>query len=154
MKKRFSAGVVITDGKQIIICLPYMNSAEKGKYDLPKGRGDGDELPLNAAVREVREETGLELDPSKLIPLGRYTYNKQKDLILYLYKVLFLPDIETLHCGSLVYLPDKPPFPEVKAYKYVNENEIDFLFERQARIINSLKSMIFKEEREENTINR
>ncbi len=32
----------------------------RGKWDLPKGKNDGDEIPRECAVREVKEETGLQ----------------------------------------------------------------------------------------------
>jgi len=48
-----------------------------GVLGLPKGHPDGDESPLEAAVREVREETGVEAEPIE--PLGeiRYTYERK-----------------------------------------------------------------------------
>ncbi len=56
--KRRSYGVVpsATDaqGKQIYLLLrAYAN------WDFPKGGADGDETPLQAATRELREETGI-----------------------------------------------------------------------------------------------
>ena len=32
----------------------------RGKWDLPKGKNDDDEIPRDCAVREVKEETGLQ----------------------------------------------------------------------------------------------
>ena len=32
----------------------------RGKWDLPKGKNDGNEIPRDCAVREVKEETGLQ----------------------------------------------------------------------------------------------
>ncbi len=52
-----AAGVVVVragaEGPQVLLLRAYRN------WDLPKGRLEAGETPLEAAVREVREETGL-----------------------------------------------------------------------------------------------
>jgi len=44
---------------------------------LPKGHLDGDETPLEAAIREVREETGVEADPIEELGQIRYSYERK-----------------------------------------------------------------------------
>ena len=57
-KERSAGGVVVRriDGAihALLIRDPY------GKWGLPKGHLEGDETPLDAALREVSEETGLD----------------------------------------------------------------------------------------------
>ena len=57
----FSAGgVVVRDGECIVI-VPTRRAADGSKVlALPKGHPDGDESAADAALREVREETGVE----------------------------------------------------------------------------------------------
>ncbi len=57
----FSAGgVVVRDGHCIVI-VPTRRAADGSKVlALPKGHPDGSESPAEAALREVREETGVE----------------------------------------------------------------------------------------------
>ncbi len=56
--RRFSAGVVVVHvagpAVQYLLLRAYRN------WDFPKGLVEAGELPLNAALREVREETTLE----------------------------------------------------------------------------------------------
>ena len=59
-----AGGVVFAeDGRVLLI---RENYGER-RYGLPGGRVDAGETPEEAVVREVREETGLEVTPSGLI---------------------------------------------------------------------------------------
>jgi len=62
----------VRDG-EVAVIVPVKRSADGTRVlGLPKGHPDGDETAGQAAVREVREETGLE---AKLIePLGEVAY--------------------------------------------------------------------------------
>ena len=95
-KKTLSAGVVITDGSQLLVC--HVTGAKH--WDLPKGKVDPGENELQAAVRELQEETSMIVEPGKLEPLGQFPYKKTKDLILWLYRVEKMPDPRTLVCRS------------------------------------------------------
>lgn len=96
MNKRFSAGVIITDGENIILG----HSSGNKFWDLPKGKNENGETPKETAIRETMEEFGYKLDESLMIDLGRFKYNKEKDLHLFLYKVDVLPNIDELYCIS------------------------------------------------------
>jgi 8-oxo-dGTP pyrophosphatase MutT (NUDIX family) len=71
--------VVVRDGEVIVIVPARSRSA--GVLALPKGHPDGDETPLEAAVREVHEETGVKAEPIE--PLGEieYTYERKGGLV-------------------------------------------------------------------------
>jgi 8-oxo-dGTP pyrophosphatase MutT (NUDIX family) len=47
---------------------------------------DDGETPAQAAARELYEETGLVIDHSELIDLGRSEYTREKDYHLFLYR--------------------------------------------------------------------
>ena len=74
----FSAGgVVVNDRGEAIVIVPTRRAADGSKVlALPKGHPDGDESPEDAALREVREETGVEAEV--VGPLGdvRYWYQR------------------------------------------------------------------------------
>ncbi|MBJ7331695.1 MAG: NUDIX domain-containing protein [Solirubrobacteraceae bacterium] len=75
----FSAGgVVINDRGETIVIVPTRRAADGAKVlALPKGHPDGEESAADAALREVREETGVE---AELIDrLGEVKYWYQRD---------------------------------------------------------------------------
>lgn len=49
---------------------PFWTGRDKGAWSIPKGLYDEHEAPLDAALREFREETGFMLDGAELIDLG------------------------------------------------------------------------------------
>jgi 8-oxo-dGTP pyrophosphatase MutT (NUDIX family) len=94
--KRLSCGVVILNReRELLLC----HVTGHDHWDLPKGGIDGDETPLQAALRETREETGLALRPDALLDLGRFDYTLKKRLHLY---ATCMPRFDTreLHCDS------------------------------------------------------
>jgi 8-oxo-dGTP pyrophosphatase MutT (NUDIX family) len=71
----FSAGGVVVRGDSCIVIVPTRRAADGAKVlALPKGHPDGDESAADAALREVREETGV--DAAVVEKLGdiRYWY--------------------------------------------------------------------------------
>jgi 8-oxo-dGTP diphosphatase len=74
----FSAGgVVVNDRGEAIVIVPTRRAADGSKVlALPKGHPDGAETPEEAAMREVREETGV---LSEMVePLGEVRYWYQR----------------------------------------------------------------------------
>lgn len=99
-----SCGVlVINPFKQILLG----HVTDKGHWDIPKGRQKIVESTLEAAIRELEEETSLQFAASSFQELGCFAYRPGKRL--HLYKV-YVPDgsirLETLTCTD--FLP-RPP---------------------------------------------
>jgi 8-oxo-dGTP pyrophosphatase MutT (NUDIX family) len=62
----------------VIVIVPVRRGGHGGKVlALPKGHPDGDESELEAATREVREETGVSADPIEKLGDVRYTYERK-----------------------------------------------------------------------------
>ncbi len=82
--KRLSCGIVfLNDEAELLLC----HVTGHDHWDLPKGGGADDESPLQTALRETREETGLVLDPAGLLDLGCLPYRARKDLHLFAARV-------------------------------------------------------------------
>jgi 8-oxo-dGTP pyrophosphatase MutT (NUDIX family) len=69
-------------GDQVIVIVPRRRSGHgEPVLGLPKGHLDGDETPLQAAIREVREETGVETEPLGELGEISYTYERRNATI-------------------------------------------------------------------------
>jgi 8-oxo-dGTP pyrophosphatase MutT (NUDIX family) len=72
-----SAGGVVVRGEEMVAIVPRRRAADGSKVlALPKGHIDEDETPLEAAQREVREETGLVGEPLCELGEARYWYRR------------------------------------------------------------------------------
>ena len=94
--KRLSCGVVILNpGRELLLC----HVTGQNHWDLPKGGIDPGETPLQAALRETREEAGPRLEGQPLLDLGRMPYTNKKNLHLF---AVCLPRIglHELRCES------------------------------------------------------
>lgn len=94
--KRLSCGVLIlSPARELLLC----HVTGQHHWDLPKGGIHAGESPLEAALRETQEETGLRLDGAALHELGRFGYRPRKDLHLF---ATLMPrfDVSKLHCDS------------------------------------------------------
>ena len=74
----FSAGgVVVNDAHEVVVIVPTRRSADGSKVlALPKGHPDGSESPVQAALREVREEAGVEAELVSSLGEVRYWYQR------------------------------------------------------------------------------
>ncbi len=76
-QERSAGGVVVRDGQAIVI-VPTRRGAQGQKVlALPKGHVDPGETPDRTALREVREETGV--DAELVEKLGEVRYFYQRD---------------------------------------------------------------------------
>jgi len=106
--KTISCGVIVTDGRRLLLG----HASRSPRWDIPKGGLELGETFAAAAVRELREETGLTAPEEALVPLGVLPYLRNKDLALFVWVVPALPDPKTLVCTEYFALPDGTRLPE------------------------------------------
>ncbi len=86
----------LVHNKQNNILLIY----RRNKWDLPKGKIDHGETPVQAALREVQEETGvMKLKVKHLITVSRYIYKENGKPFL---KVVYWYHMKTKFQGPLI----------------------------------------------------
>jgi 8-oxo-dGTP pyrophosphatase MutT (NUDIX family) len=74
-ESEFSAGGLVVRNGNCIVIVPTRRAADGTKVlALPKGHPDGDEAPADAALREVREETGVVAELVEKLGDVRYWY--------------------------------------------------------------------------------
>lgn len=73
VKYRPSARAIIRKGNLIALVF----ASKKGYYKFPGGGINGDESNIEALIREVREEAGLDVDPDSITEYG-YVIRRQK----------------------------------------------------------------------------
>ena len=74
----FSAGGVVVRGDECVVIVPVKRSQDgKRVLALPKGHFSPGESALQAAEREVREETGIEVEPVGELGEARYSYRRR-----------------------------------------------------------------------------
>jgi 8-oxo-dGTP pyrophosphatase MutT (NUDIX family) len=73
----FSAGGAVVRDGQVIVIVPTRLASDGSKVlALPKGHPDPGETPVQAATREVREETGIVAEPVCELGETRYWYRR------------------------------------------------------------------------------
>ena len=75
--REFSAGGVVVRDREVVVIVPTRRSADGSRVlALPKGHVDPGETPLEAAEREVLEETGIVAEPVSELGETRYWYRR------------------------------------------------------------------------------
>jgi 8-oxo-dGTP pyrophosphatase MutT (NUDIX family) len=77
-----SAGGVVVRGEEVVVIVPTRRASDGSRVlALPKGHIDPGENALQAAVREVREETGIVGEPVRELGEARYWYRRDGQTI-------------------------------------------------------------------------
>ena len=125
--KQISAGVIIINNEgKVLGCIPSGKEKMNCNFcDIPKGRIEIGESPIEAAIRETFEETGIDLTNVKLTNLGQYPYLKNKDL--HLFRCNLNVDIQKLKCTSYFEFNGKQ-IPEIVNYIWVDKEKIKDIY--------------------------
>jgi 8-oxo-dGTP pyrophosphatase MutT (NUDIX family) len=124
MTKTLSCGVVVLDQDgSILLC----HATETEHWDIPKGMPDPGENPLQSALRELDEETGLTPAADRLTELGIFPYRPAKDLHLFAIRMNRAEvDIEKCTCRSLfASYRNGRMIPEMDRFQWFSPDKID-----------------------------
>jgi 8-oxo-dGTP pyrophosphatase MutT (NUDIX family) len=133
--REISAGIILTDGSYILGCLPYGRKAGMHQFDAPKGHQEEGEEPIDAAIREMLEETGVTQRPEWLLDLGVFDYTPRKFLHLFASFPDALPAINTLKCSTLFEMNGRK-VPEIISYRWIPVDELGWFFPRLEKVLN------------------
>jgi 8-oxo-dGTP pyrophosphatase MutT (NUDIX family) len=130
-----SCGVIVTDGRKLLLG----HATRSPRWDIPKGLMEPGETQESAALRELREETGLAASPSELIDLGLHAYMRGKDLALMAWLPERMPDPASLSCASTFAAPGGllPEFDRFGIFAW--DDALSLVGRNLARVLGSLR---------------
>ncbi|HRO58489.1 MAG TPA: NUDIX hydrolase [Burkholderiaceae bacterium] len=116
--------VILSETGEILLA----HATHAPQWDIPKGCADDGESPLDAAVRETREESGLNFEHAPLSELGRFAYRPRKDLHLFAVKLPAAAVEPALcRCSTVFTGRNGGRFPEVDAFRWVPFDQVSRL---------------------------
>jgi len=126
-------GVIILDGDQILL-EKRKNAPSKGKWTVPGGLVDLGESMEQAVIREVKEETSLEVYDPRLVDVVNYISLDEKGAVMYHYVIVDY--LVTVKDGKLKAASDADalkwvPFSEVEEYDLTESFRLFFQRNRQ-----------------------
>jgi 8-oxo-dGTP pyrophosphatase MutT (NUDIX family) len=133
--KRISCGVIVTNGRQLLLG----HATRSPRWDIPKGLAERDEPLVEAAARELHEETGLDVAPSALSPLGIHRYLRDKDLALFVWFPAEMPDPRRLYCASLIEGSTLPELDRFGIFSF--ETAFTMVGKNLARLLNAVQPL-------------
>ena len=122
--KIVSCGIVLLDSEGRVL---LAHATGTNHWDIPKGQGEDGETEIQAALREMVEETGLLLSESRLVDLGRFVYRRDKDLYLFAARGAG-DELDLSRCTCTSLFPrhgDGVMIPEMAAYRGTWPGEVD-----------------------------
>ena len=130
-----TCGIIIIDENGYVLGCHPTGQSKSGVHnlDIPKGCADSGESDMQAALRELKEETGIVLEqPRVLYDLGIHPHVKKKKAHIFvtLSKEPISAIVERCKCSS--YFVDKYGIehPEVDGYFAVSPNSYNEFFEK------------------------
>ncbi len=118
--KTLSCGILVLNAqRELLLC--HVTGA--WHWDIPKGGIDPGETPEAAALRETREECGIDFTGQALLDLGPMAYRPRKDLHLF---ALLTERFDTAqcHCDSHYSDPWGRNRPEMDAFEWTRFDRV------------------------------
>lgn len=95
---KVTCGVIVSDGLRVLLG----HATRSPRWDIPKGMAEPGEAFIDAAIRELREETGLSAAADDLVEFGVHDYLPAKRIALFGWRLDPLPDPSQLVCNSVI----------------------------------------------------
>lgn len=140
---QLSAGFLIRSGTKFLLCRSCEpKNKDGGKWTIPKGHVEDGETTLEAAYRETKEETGLDLQKLAFVNVWKHFSHmyslRNKDVVVFFAddKTEMLFD-EQLFCDSFV--GNDSQHPEIDDYKWVGYKEAKLLVTKSQQELFSRK---------------
>jgi putative (di)nucleoside polyphosphate hydrolase len=133
-----SCGTLVLDGQGRLLLGHVTNTAA---WDIPKGMQDPGETTLEAAIRELYEESGAAFAPEHFVDLGEFAYRRDKRLHLYRVEAgEELGDLAQLVCTSwFPHHKTGKPTLEMDAFRWAGRDEVSQLcWPRMANLLLTL----------------
>ena len=117
--------LVLNARRELLLC----HVTHTPKWDIPKGMRDPGETELQAAMRELREETGLAFDAARFRELGPFAYRCDKRLHLFLVESgAELDSLAQLHCSTtFAHHVTGVATPEMDGYRWAPRAQVGSL---------------------------
>ena len=147
---RRSAGILVykkeKDDIKVLLCHPggpYWENTHLHSWGIPKGELNADEKVIDAAVREFKEETNLDIVKDDLKFLSSKKVSNNKLIIIFCVEKNF----DLSHCKSNTFSLEWPigsgiinDYPENDKYDWFDIEEAkDLVFDQQVSIIRKLQ---------------
>ena len=110
-----AGAVVVHEGRVLLV--RNIHGVTKGRYLLPAGRVNVDELPDQAAARETFEETNLHVEIEGLLGVRLWVMNDGEHNYFFMFRAKLLSPISDLH----------PNTAEVDDARFFSKEEMDAL---------------------------
>jgi 8-oxo-dGTP pyrophosphatase MutT (NUDIX family) len=134
---RKAAGVVLLFDNKILLIHPTGGSWKTGTCGIPKGKIEEGEDVFEAALRELGEETGIEIEPSLVDPTPHSVdfYNGTKPSGKLIYFVCEISSLEDIGLNDVRLPKSMLQLEEVDWGKFVGRDEAYGLMSRAQLII-------------------
>lgn len=120
----------------------WANRKQRG-WSIPKGELDHGEQPLDAAMREFREETGMEPPDSELIDLGEFQQSSKKRILIWAAEGDLDPDVLVSNTFTIEWPPgsgELADYPEVDRAEWCDiPTAGDRVIEGQIQVLEALE---------------